>query len=188
MSDMSTTQPTLITSRFAYQTTALGGEQQVIVSIPGLKRSLRHAEENAARLARRVDRREDTIGRLSRGLVTTTAHALRVANAVAALVEGRLLADSSISSAAPSNMTSVADDPFDTIKFINALLVSVEDCIIAASIDPTTITHPDVQPVIPNEQVTVDDVALDAAMTIIQRLDKRTIASSLSPVLSALEL
>lgn len=188
MSDHLSVQPAPITSRFAYPTTALGGEQQAIVSIPVLRDSLRRAERNATRLAERVDRRDALIKEMCDGLVATTAYALRVANAVAAMTEGKLLAESSINAAAPSTLNSVSNNSREVIKYINSLLISVEDCIIAAVTGSTTVVFPDSHPITESAQITVDDVKDDAARTITHRLDNRTITSTLSPILSVLEL
>lgn len=188
MSESTVVQSPLITSRFTYRSSALGGEQQTIVSIPALRELLRQAEKNASKLADRVERRDAAIKEICNELVMTTAYALRVANAVAAMTEGKLLSESSINSAAPTALTSVASDPREVLKYINELLISVEDCVIATVTSPTTTVFPESRPVEANAQVTVDDVRLDAAMTIAHRLNNRTIASSLSPTLSILSL
>lgn len=188
MSERTTAQSPLTASRFAYRSSTLGGEQQPVVSIPALRELLRQAERNASKLADRVERRDAAIKEICDGLVMTTAYALRVANAVAVMTEGKLLAESSINETAPSALTSVTCDPREVLKYINALLISVEDCVIATITSSTTTVFPESRPAEVSTPVTVDDVRTDAALTIIHRLDNRTIDPLLSPTLSALTL
>lgn len=188
MSDITQSILTSTSSRFTYSSDAVGSAQQVVVSIPILRQALERSEAHAKRLADRIERRDKKIEDICRRLPVLSAYVLRVANATAVVTEGHLLGDSSISHSAPNALISVTSDPLAVFEYLESVLAATEDCIINAVKGPTVVNYPEAEPIIHCDPVTVNEILLDATLTIGSRLSDRTIATVMSPALSALTL